>query len=256
MGQPRTGFRLLPLNAAVALLAGAMGGCDSGAETAARRVEQLEWELQQLKKGAALAANAGERLDQLEQRAQAAAKERANREEAARQLQGLAERVEKLAQQVTAVEAAAGSRDKDAMERLVSVENDIKGFEKVLEQHSREIAAVIERLEVLDPEAASRACLSNAKQVGLACKLYSIDHAGRFPDSLQELVPDYLPDRATFASPLAPKGERQAADMDYEYFGKGLRDTDDPAKILLRGRYKDANGKRSVVRVDISGRLE
>ena len=34
------------------------------------------------------------------------------------------------------------------------------------------------------------------KQVGLAAKLYSADHQGRLPQSLDELAPDYLPDKA------------------------------------------------------------
>jgi hypothetical protein len=33
------------------------------------------------------------------------------------------------------------------------------------------------------------------KQVGLAAKLYSADHQGRLPQSLDELAPDYLPDK-------------------------------------------------------------
>ena len=59
--------------------------------------------------------------------------------------------------------------------------------------------------------------LSNAKQVGLACKLFAQDYDGNFPlwttpatktgtpttanDALQVLIPDYIPDKGVFAIP-------------------------------------------------------
>jgi hypothetical protein len=92
-------------------------------------------------------------------------------------------------------------------------------------------------------------CLSNAKQIGTGCKLYAMDHKGAFPNDLNELVPDYLPDRGVFSSPLAPTPGK----LDYEYFGAGGKDTDPSGKILLRGKYTTEDGERSVVRFDISG---
>ncbi len=59
--------------------------------------------------------------------------------------------------------------------------------------------------------------LSNAKQVGLACKLFAQDYNGSFPEytdpvaktgratdsnaALQSLVPDYIPDKGVFSIP-------------------------------------------------------
>jgi len=40
---------------------------------------------------------------------------------------------------------------------------------------------------------------SEAKEVGLAAKLYADDHQGRLPKSLDELSPDYLPKKEVFA---------------------------------------------------------
>ncbi|HEX8296915.1 MAG TPA: prepilin-type N-terminal cleavage/methylation domain-containing protein [Chthoniobacteraceae bacterium] len=64
---------------------------------------------------------------------------------------------------------------------------------------------------------AQTSALSNAKQVGLACKLFAADYNGNFPlysdpvaktegggDSnslLQTLIPDYIPDKKIFAIP-------------------------------------------------------
>lgn len=89
--------------------------------------------------------------------------------------------------------------------------------------------------------------LSNAKQIGTGCKFYASDHHGAFPNDLNELIPDYLRDRAIFSSALAPN----PGQSDYEYFGAGGNDTkDSAAKILLRDRYYSADGRRSVVHFD------
>ncbi len=91
--------------------------------------------------------------------------------------------------------------------------------------------------------------LSNAKQIATACKLYAIDHQGAYPKTVDELVPDYLPNRETFASPLSP-GEEIA----YYYFGG--KDTDPAEKILLMSKFQDKRGKRIIIRSDTSGRIE
>lgn len=94
-------------------------------------------------------------------------------------------------------------------------------------------------------------CLSNAKQIGTACIIYAVDNNGDFPKNLDQLVPEYLPDRSIFSSPLAPK----YGSVDYEYLGSGLNDTDSAGKVLLRGRYTTTDGTRSVMRFDAKGKL-
>ena len=71
-------------------------------------------------------------------------------------------------------------------------------------------------------------------------------------DSINELIPDYLPDKGIFSSPLAPK----PGQLDYEYFGAGGKDTDPAAKVLLRDRYTTANGGRIVVHLDFTAKVE
>lgn len=41
--------------------------------------------------------------------------------------------------------------------------------------------------------------MSDAKQVGMAARLYADDHQGRLPENLQQLVPNYLPDDKFFS---------------------------------------------------------
>ena len=93
--------------------------------------------------------------------------------------------------------------------------------------------------------------LSQAKQIGLGCQFYADAHYGAFPNDLNELIPDYLPDRAIFSSPLAPK----QGQIDYDYFGAGSKDTEPATKILLRDRYTAEDGRRSIVYFDIGGNI-
>lgn len=90
--------------------------------------------------------------------------------------------------------------------------------------------------------------LSNAKQIAIACRLYAMDHQEAFPKKLDELIPDYLPDRTLFTSTLSP-GEPMA----YEYFGGSEKDPSN--KVLLMSKFKDRRGKRIIVFVDSSGRV-
>jgi len=46
--------------------------------------------------------------------------------------------------------------------------------------------------------------LSNAKQIGMACRQYANDNHGSFPPNLDALFPTYLPNRAVLVSPLMP----------------------------------------------------
>src|SRR5438067_877160 len=45
-------------------------------------------------------------------------------------------------------------------------------------------------------------CMNNAKQIAIACRTYAADHDGKFPATLDELVPDYVPDRSLFVCPI------------------------------------------------------
>ena len=88
--------------------------------------------------------------------------------------------------------------------------------------------------------------LSNAKQIGIACKIYATDNDGKFPAKLEDLVPDYLPD----ASILACQYPFPAKPTAYEYFGG--TEKDDAKKILLASPAVEGKG-RVFIYVDGSG---
>src|SRR5205823_4298386 len=92
--------------------------------------------------------------------------------------------------------------------------------------------------------------MSHAKQIAMGCKLYALDHKDAFPPSLDELVPEYLPDRAVFTCPLSGP----TVPIGYEYFGG--KDTDPPEKVLLVSKAADRRGRHVVVHVDSSGGIE
>jgi competence protein ComGC len=88
--------------------------------------------------------------------------------------------------------------------------------------------------------------LSIAKMVGTGCKLYAVDHDGKFPVKLEDLVPDYLPDAESILCPYPdPKNP-----VPFEYFGGS--ENDDPRKMLLASPAVEGKG-RVFVYVDGSG---
>ena len=91
--------------------------------------------------------------------------------------------------------------------------------------------------------------LSNAKQIGTACKLYALDNDGKFPPNLAALIPDYLPEAAIFVSPFAP-GEPAG----YSYRA-GLTEKSPPKTVLLEDKFAGREKQRVVVRVDGSGEV-
>ena len=88
--------------------------------------------------------------------------------------------------------------------------------------------------------------LSEAKQVGLACKIFATDHQGKFPAKLEELVPDYLPD----ATLLGCKYPDPKNPVPWEYSGGSEKD--DPTKVLLASPAVEKKG-RVFIYVDGSG---
>lgn len=89
--------------------------------------------------------------------------------------------------------------------------------------------------------------LSNARQIGIACRLYATDNGGKFPPKLEALVPDYLADTKIFVSPFAPNEA-----MGYTYTA-GLTDSSQPDLDLLEDKFSVNEGQRVVVHVDGSG---
>ena len=86
-------------------------------------------------------------------------------------------------------------------------------------------------LTSLRSKAQAAASLSNARQIAMACKLYAADHGGKFPPSLQGLVPDYLPNAAIFVSPFAP-----SEPIGYIYH-PNVDSPPDPKTVLLEDQF-------------------
>lgn len=91
--------------------------------------------------------------------------------------------------------------------------------------------------------------LSNAKQIGLACKLYATDHGGNLPPSLDVLVPDYLADKSILVSPFAPN-----VPVGYTYTA-GLSDTGPSDTVLLEDSFSNREKFRVILHADLSGEV-
>lgn len=91
--------------------------------------------------------------------------------------------------------------------------------------------------------------LSQAKQIGLACKLYAGDNDGKFPPTLDALIPTYTSNEKLFVSPFAPDEP-----MGYTYHA-GLTDDSPPDTVLIEDKFSGKEHQRVVVHVDCSGEV-
>ena len=89
-----------------------------------------------------------------------------------------------------------------------------------------------------------RISLNQAKSIAHECFLYAADHGGRFPMDLDELVPDYAPDRPSLADPKDP----QKSEIGYFYYGGGHTTHDSGLLLASKAQY----GKRRAI-VMLSG---
>jgi hypothetical protein len=80
-----------------------------------------------------------------------------------------------------------------------------------------------------------------ARQVATALRNFSSDRGGKYPETLEDLVPDYLPDREMLRSPLSP-----TEPVGYLYFGG--RASDPGNEPLMMSKATDRHGRRVVVR--------
>lgn len=112
--------------------------------------------------------------------------------------------------------------------------------------------------------------LSNAKQIGLACKMYAMDNDGKFVGSgsnsatsnaaFQELIPNYVPDESLFYlakslwSPNKPNGNKtiDAGENNFAVI-TNLTDSSNPSLPLLADAPKDTGGAYSAVETDKGG---
>ena len=80
--------------------------------------------------------------------------------------------------------------------------------------------------------------------------MYALEHNGAFPGTIEELVPEILPDRSIFICPLSGPSEP----MGYIYYGG--KETDPGENVLIISKAADRRRKRVVVHVDGSGVIE
>jgi hypothetical protein len=91
--------------------------------------------------------------------------------------------------------------------------------------------------------------LTQAKQIGLGCKMYAADNDGKFPPTLDALVPQYVSDSKTFISPFAPE-----VPIGYDYT-TGLTEESAPDTVLIEDKFASREHQRVIVHVDMSGEV-
>lgn len=74
--------------------------------------------------------------------------------------------------------------------------------------------------------------LSNAHQLASGCKLYALDHGGRFPVHLNELEPDYISDVKSLRGVIHGSDDKPAYVYDWLYLGGGFTDANPPTIFI------------------------
>jgi len=85
--------------------------------------------------------------------------------------------------------------------------------------------------------------------IAVSCKLYAADNDGKFPPTLDALVPQYVVDSKTLVSPFAPE-----VPIGYDYTA-GLTEESPPDKVLIEDKFASREHQRVVVHVDMSGEV-
>lgn len=95
--------------------------------------------------------------------------------------------------------------------------------------------------------------LINARQIVMACKNYALNHDGKYPNALEELLKEGdITDDKILHDPMLQDDTL----IGYEYFGAGMKDSDPPDKVLLMSKSADSSGKKVVARNDGNVKVE
>jgi len=85
-----------------------------------------------------------------------------------------------------------------------------------------------------------------------------MDHDGRFPVHLDELVPDYITNIKSLRGIIGDSADKPLYTYDWLYFGAGFTDDKPPTVLVASPHITGAGGKpqkRVVVLGDVSGRI-
>ncbi|WP_009959511.1 DUF4190 domain-containing protein [Verrucomicrobium spinosum] len=89
--------------------------------------------------------------------------------------------------------------------------------------------------------------ISNVRQLVTACKIYALDHEGKYPDNLDALVTDGILEQEVYSSLL--RCPLSNSSPGYEYLGAGQKDGENPEAPLFLSKA-EIRGKRVVGRRD------
>lgn len=91
---------------------------------------------------------------------------------------------------------------------------------------------------------------ANAHSIAVSCQNYAVAHDGTYPNSLEELVPTYLPSAFSLKSDLKTT---EAVGFDYLLAGKK---NPDGGEVLIVSHWKNKKGEQIVGHVDGSSAVE
>ncbi len=135
--------------------------------------------------------------------------------------------------------------------------SDSGGAEQILAQMA--VMYVLPKFASARGKAQETACLSNLRNLSVACMMYANDHDDVLPSKLSELYPEYLPGTDVFLCPIHRSGKAAKrvvdvdADSDYELRipGQKLGEVKDPGRtVMLLEKQPNHRGERNTAFVD------
>ncbi|MDP2896554.1 MAG: DUF3352 domain-containing protein [bacterium] len=135
--------------------------------------------------------------------------------------------------------------------------SDSGGAEQILAQMA--VMYVLPKLASARGRAQETACLSNLRQLSVACMMYANDHDDVLPSKLSDLHPEYVPGTDVFLCPIHRSGKAVKkvvdidADSDYELRlpGQKLGEVKDPGRtVMIWEKQLNHRGERNTAFVD------
>ncbi len=120
----------------------------------------------------------------------------------------------------------------------------ITGYVGIIFSSAMMLAIFLPAFTAARQSAKSSMSLQEARQIYSACNAYAASHGGKYPATLEDLVPEFLPDRSKLADPSLTG----STEIGYYYYGSGQSQGEMKEEaVFLASKATYVHGKRAVV---------
>ncbi len=113
-------------------------------------------------------------------------------------------------------------------------------------------AAAFGGYKIIITKARQAVILKEFTNAGIMLRQYALEHDGKYPDKMQDAVPD----TAALDKILQSASADASQAIQWHYRGKGLTENSDPATVLLETDLDPGTGKRTTLRLSGESAVE